>query len=60
MRRKILLLLALSFGLCVVGLGQTQVITGKVKDEQGTPLIGASVAIKGTKKKCSNRRIGLI
>jgi len=49
MRRKILLLLAFSFCICLLALGQTKVITGKVKDEKGLPLIGASVIIKGTK-----------
>jgi Ca-activated chloride channel homolog len=50
MRGKILLLLAFSFCICILGFGQTQIITGKVKDEQGKPLIGVSVQIKGTKK----------
>lgn len=49
MRRKILLLFAFSFCICLLGLGQTKVLTGKVKDEKGLPLIGASVIIKGTK-----------
>jgi Ca-activated chloride channel homolog len=50
MRRKILLLLVFSVCICILGFGQIQIITGKVKDEQGKPLIGVSVQIKGTKK----------
>ncbi|HTM92122.1 MAG TPA: von Willebrand factor type A domain-containing protein [Flavisolibacter sp.] len=49
MRKKILLLLALSFCICLLALGQIKVITGKVKDDKGLPLIGASVIIKGAK-----------
>lgn len=49
MRRKILLLLAFSFCICLLASGQNKVLTGKIKDEKGLPLIGASVVVKGTK-----------
>jgi Ca-activated chloride channel family protein len=59
MRRKILLLLAFSFCIYLIALGQTQVITGKVKDDKGLPLVGASVVIKGTKTNTQTDASGL-
>ncbi|HWI90476.1 MAG TPA: von Willebrand factor type A domain-containing protein [Flavisolibacter sp.] len=59
MRRKILLLLAFSFCICLIALGQTQVITGKIKDDKGMPLVGASVVIKGTKTNTQTNASGL-
>jgi Ca-activated chloride channel homolog len=47
--RKTIFILLFSCCLYIVGLGQTQIVTGKVKDEQGKPLIGASVLLKGTR-----------
>jgi Ca-activated chloride channel homolog len=47
--RKTFLLLLFSCCLYIFSSGQPQTITGKVKDEQGKPLIGASVVLKGTR-----------
>jgi Ca-activated chloride channel family protein len=59
MKGKILLLLVISFCICSLGIAQTQVITGKVKDEKGMPLVGVSVAIKGTKMITTTNTSGL-
>lgn len=48
MKGKILLLLAFSLCICIVGFGQTQTITGKVKDKQGHALQSVTVVVKGT------------
>lgn len=58
MRRKYLLLLAFSFGLYFLGFSQTQIVTGKVKDEQGKPLFGVSVSVKGTKTSSTTDTAG--
>jgi len=47
--RKTIFILLFSCCLYIVGSGQTQIVTGKVKDEQGKPLVGASVLLKGTR-----------
>jgi Ca-activated chloride channel homolog len=47
--RKTIFILLFSCCLYFVGSGQTQIVTGKVKDEQGKPLVGASVLLKGTR-----------
>jgi TonB-linked SusC/RagA family outer membrane protein len=48
--------------LCVLftqtAFSQTQTITGKVTDDKGTPIVGASVAIKGTSVGTSTRTDG--
>jgi Ca-activated chloride channel homolog len=48
MRRKILLLLFFSFCWLTSCIGQITTISGKVKDQQGHPLSGAIVTVKGT------------
>ncbi|MBO9683731.1 MAG: carboxypeptidase-like regulatory domain-containing protein [Flavisolibacter sp.] len=48
MRKEILLLLAFSFCWLASCIGQTTTISGKVKDQQGYPLVGAIVTVKGT------------
>lgn len=53
------MLLAFSFCIYLIALGQTQVITGKVKDDKGLPLVGASVVIKGTKTNTQTDASGL-
>lgn len=58
MRGKILLLLAFAFCICNLGFGQTQIVTGKVKDEQGRPLFGVSVVAKGTETSTTTNTIG--
>src|SRR3982074_36544 len=45
--KKYLLLLLLTLGL-IRGYSQDPVIKGKVTDEEGRPLVGATVTIKGT------------
>src|SRR6202000_298686 len=48
--------------LCVLftqtAFSQTQTITGKVTDDKGTPIVGASVSVKGTTVGTSTRPDG--
>src|ERR1700724_1854236 len=46
--KKLPLLVLLVFGLYVHGFAQNRLIKGKVTDDQGKPLAGASINIKNT------------
>ncbi|MFL5740366.1 MAG: SusC/RagA family TonB-linked outer membrane protein [Flavisolibacter sp.] len=50
MRRKLLFSFCFLLLLCLQSLAQTITVTGKVTDEKGSPIPGASVIIKGTHK----------
>ncbi|HZH00804.1 MAG TPA: carboxypeptidase-like regulatory domain-containing protein, partial [Flavisolibacter sp.] len=47
--RKILMLMLGIFALCTQMYAQDRSITGRVTDESGSPVLGASVLVKGTR-----------
>src|SRR5438309_230738 len=50
MRRKLVFSFCCMLLLCLQSLAQTITVTGKVTDDKGSPIPGASVMIKGTHK----------
>lgn len=48
MKERVLVLLACLFASFTLAMGQTRRVTGNVVDEAGSPIIGASVLVKGT------------
>jgi TonB-dependent starch-binding outer membrane protein SusC len=56
--KKLPLLVLLVFGLSIHGFAQNRLIKGKVTDEQGKPLVGASINIKNTTTSTSTDSAG--
>ncbi len=48
MTRKIVLLFISVFGICALALAQNRQVSGTVTDDNGAPIVGATVAVEGT------------